>query len=74
MTKDTQAIDTRLVWVMCEACGGSGEIVRRDPSAHDPSDEYSELCSACEGTGRDCVESPIADAIAEAPTERGVKP
>ena len=45
----------RLRWVNCEACGGSGEIVRRDPNARDPSDEYTEICAACEGTGRDCT-------------------
>ena len=47
-------------WVNCEACGGSGEIIRREPGARDPSDEYNELCAVCEGTGRDCVEvSPV---------------
>lgn len=49
--EDEQA---RLRWVVCEACGGSGEIIRRDPNARDPSDEYAEICAACEGTGRDC--------------------
>jgi DnaJ-class molecular chaperone len=46
-----------LRWVACEACGGSGEIERapivgpyEDPTSH------GELCPACEGTGRDCVE------------------
>lgn len=46
----------RLRWVHCEVCGGSGEIIRREPNARDPSDEYAEICAACEGTGRDCVE------------------
>lgn len=46
--------DARLRWLACEACGGSGEIIRRAPNARDPSDEYAELCSACEGYGRDC--------------------
>jgi DnaJ-class molecular chaperone len=43
-------------WVNCEACGGSGEIIRLNPNARDPSDEYAEICAACEGTGRDCAE------------------
>lgn len=45
----------RLRWVACEACGGSGEIIRgRD------GDDYNEPCAVCEGTGRDCVEvSPV---------------
>ena len=51
---------SELRWVACEACGGSGEIIRREPAAHDPFDEYADLCGPCEGTGRDCVEvSPI---------------
>ena len=48
---------TTLRWVNCEACGGSGEIIRcvsvgpyDDPGAA----EYAEICAACEGTGRDC--------------------
>lgn len=48
---------TELRWVPCEACGGSGEVEiapvvgpYEDPTPH------GELCSACEGTGRDCVE------------------
>lgn len=47
----------RLRWVACEACGGSGEIVRLAPGAQCQSDTYSELCAECEGTGRDCVET-----------------
>ena len=49
----------RMRWVNCEACGGSGEIIRRDHvgSHDDPSAaEYAEICAVCEGTGRDCVE------------------
>lgn len=46
-----------LRWVNCEACGGSGEIIRRHASLFgDPPDEYSELCEACGGTGRDCAD------------------
>ena len=46
---------SELRWVSCEACGGSGEIIRGQAP-----DESNELCAACEGTGRDCVEvSPI---------------
>ena len=45
----------KLRWVSCEACGGSGEIIRGQTP-----DEHSDLCGACEGTGRDCVEvSPV---------------
>lgn len=43
-----------LRWVSCEACGGSGEVEvapmvgpYADPTPH------GELCSACDGTGRD---------------------
>ena len=50
-------------WVNCEACGGSGEIVRANPNARDPSDEYAELCAACEGTGRDCADMDIVDQL-----------
>jgi DnaJ-class molecular chaperone len=46
---------TEMRWVNCEVCGGSGEIIRREPNARDPSDEYSELCEECGGTGRDCA-------------------
>lgn len=45
----------RLRWVICEPCGGTGEIIRGQTP-----DEHSELCVPCEGTGRDCVEvSPV---------------
>lgn len=52
---------TELRWVNCEACAGSGEIIHSNPHfGHQEPDEYSELCGACEGTGRDCVAvSPI---------------
>lgn len=44
-------------WVNCEACGGSGETIRVVPvSTWEAPQEYAELCSACDGTGRDCVE------------------
>src|SRR5689334_3638295 len=42
----------RLRWVNCEECAGTGEIVRGPPG--EPYNEYTELCPACEGTGRDC--------------------
>jgi hypothetical protein len=55
--------DGELRWVNCEACGGSGEIIHRNPLAdshYQEPDEYAAICPACEGTGRDCVEvSPI---------------
>ena len=56
---EVEAEPTRLQWVNCEVCGGSGEIIRRDPVGpyDDPSAaEYAEVCAACEGAGRDCVE------------------
>jgi hypothetical protein len=55
------AIDDRLRWVPCEACGGSGETIRVVPtSTFEAPHEYPEICGACEGTGRDCVEvSPV---------------
>ncbi len=56
------AADDRLRWVPCEACGGSGEIIWRDPVGpyDDPgAAEYSEICAACEGTGRDCAEPKL---------------
>ena len=53
--KQAEAMD-RLRWVHCEACGGSGEIIRSNPvGAYQEPDEYAELCGACDGTGRDCV-------------------
>ena len=51
--------DDRMRWVSCETCGGSGEIIHRNPladSAYQEPDEYTELCGACEGTGRDYVD------------------
>lgn len=53
--------DDRLRWVPCEVCGGSGEIIYSSPHfGHRKPDEHAELCGACEGTGRDCVEvSPV---------------
>lgn len=47
----------RLQWVNCEACGGSGEIIKRDAvgAYDDPAAaEYAVTCFACDGTGRDC--------------------
>lgn len=56
-----RARDDRLRWVACEACGGSGEIIYGNPHfGNQEPDEHSELCSACSGTGRDCVKvSPV---------------
>jgi hypothetical protein len=48
-------LGNRMQWVSCERCGGSGELIRHTGSS-DPADEYAEICAACEGTGRDCVE------------------
>ena len=49
-------METELRWVNCEACGGSGEIIRVVPvSTYEAPYEYPEICGACEGTGRDCV-------------------
>ena len=55
-------MEKELRWVPCEACGGSGETIRVVPvSTYEAPYEYSEICAACEGTGRDCVEvSPVA--------------
>jgi DnaJ-class molecular chaperone len=40
--------------VMCEACGGTGEIIRSRPvGPYQEPDEWAELCSACGGYGRD---------------------
>lgn len=44
-------METELRWVSCEACAGSGEAIFGDAP-----DQHPELCGACEGTGRDCVE------------------
>lgn len=47
----------QMQWVNCEACGGTGEIIRRDPvgAYDDPgAAEYAEICAACEGHGIDC--------------------
>ena len=47
----------QMQWVNCEACGGTGEIIRRDPVGpyDDPgAAEYAEICAACEGHGIDC--------------------
>ncbi len=53
--------DHPLRWVSCEACGGSGETIRVVPtSTFEAPHEYPEICGACGGTGRDCVEvSPV---------------
>ena len=44
-------------WVHCELCGGSGEVELAPIVGpyEDPTPD-GELCSACGGTGRDCVE------------------
>ncbi len=42
-------------WVSCETCGGSGEMIYGEAP-----EQSNELCGACGGTGRDCVEvSPV---------------
>jgi DnaJ-class molecular chaperone len=44
-------------WVNCELCGGSGEVeVRPIVGPYEDPTPHGELCSACGGTGRDCVE------------------
>ena len=52
---------TRLRWVNCEACGGSGEIERASiVGPYEDPTPCAEICSACDGTGRDCIEvSPV---------------
>lgn len=53
---DAAVAATRLRWVSCEACGGSGETIRVVPtSTFEAPHEYPENCATCEGTGRDCV-------------------
>lgn len=50
-------MEKELRWVNCEACGGSGEIERAPiVGAYEDPTPCAELCSACDGTGRDCVE------------------
>jgi DnaJ-class molecular chaperone len=46
-----------LRWVNCEVCGGSGEVERAPiVGPYEDPTPCGEICSACEGTGRDCVE------------------
>ncbi len=54
-------VDLRMRWVSCEMCGGSGEVeVRPIVGPYEDPTPHGELCSACGGTGRDCVEvSPV---------------
>lgn len=44
--------DGRMQWVNCEACGGTGEIIKGPPG--EPYNEYVVLCPVCEGHGIDC--------------------
>jgi DnaJ-class molecular chaperone len=54
MVAMTEAPEERLRCVMCEACGGTGEIIRSRPvGPYQEPDEWAELCSACGGYGRD---------------------
>lgn len=51
--------ETRLRCVMCEACGGTGEIIRSRPvGPYQEPDEWAGLCSACDGYGRDYEDDP----------------
>lgn len=52
---DLERLPHRLRYVNCETCGGTGEIIRRDPGRDDPAYEYATICRACEGYGRECV-------------------
>jgi DnaJ-class molecular chaperone len=55
----TEALEERLRCVMCEACGGTGEIIRSRPvGPYQEPDEWAELCSACGGYGRDYEDDP----------------
>lgn len=56
---------TELRWVHCECCDDSGEVeVRPIVGPYDDPTPHGELCSACGGTGRDCVEvEPITQAV-----------
>ena len=44
--------EPRMQWVNCDACGGTGEIIKGPPG--EPYNEYAVLCPACEGYGIDC--------------------
>lgn len=56
-TIDQQIEVVELRWVSCEFCGGSGEVeVRPIVGPYEDPTPCGELCSACDGTGRDCVE------------------
>lgn len=49
---------TRLRYVSCEHCGGTGEIeVRPSVGPYDDPTPCAVLCSACDGYGMDCVET-----------------
>jgi len=57
---DDGAAHERLRYVPCEHCHGTGEIIWRDGeyrSGWPEPAEHSMLCSACEGYGRECVET-----------------
>lgn len=54
---------SRLRYVPCEHCHGTGEIIYRDGeyrSGWPEPNEYAVLCSACEGYGMECVETDDA--------------
>jgi DnaJ-class molecular chaperone len=49
--------ERRTRYVACERCGGSGEVeVRPIVGPYEDPTPDAEICSACEGTGRFCVE------------------
>lgn len=47
--------DERLRYVLCEHCGGTGEIIKG--TLGEPWDDFGVLCSACDGYGMECVET-----------------
>lgn len=49
---------TRLRYVACEHCGGTGEIeVRPTVGPYEDPTPCAVLCAACDGYGMDCVET-----------------
>lgn len=50
-------MEKRCRYVSCERCGGSGEVeVRPIVGLYEDPTPCAEICSACDGTGRFCVE------------------
>jgi DnaJ-class molecular chaperone len=50
-------MDKRVEYIACERCGGVGEVeVRPSVGPYEDPTPDAEICSACEGTGRFCVE------------------